>query len=187
MSTNLDGTTANAILATNHTRSHSTRIITIFSAKVSQLHWVRLIGSLIFVDIDECLSPLLNTCPSSSKCINFDGSYRCECNQTVTSEQSVSETCGTCLVNGIEYAHDQRWPLSSDSCTTCHCVEGVVNCTQMECNCSSVTSQTDSQCCPQCNHDKSCPHQEDRHKRFKSGQRWDYDCQTCECMVSVTI
>lgn len=93
--------------------------------------------------------------------------------------------CSTCTVNGIERLHGESWPSESDTCRTCQCKEGVTKCEKTQCDCSA--RHRDLHCCPQCNHDKVCLHQEDRTKVFKSGQRWNYDCQTCECIVSVHL
>jgi hypothetical protein len=40
-------------------------------------------------------------------------------------------------------------------------------------------------CCPQCRSSKSqqCRHQEKSDVTFDSGQRWIYQCQSCECLV----
>lgn len=41
-------------------------------------------------------------------------------------------------------------------------------------------------CCPQCRASKSqqCRHQEKSDVIFDSGQRWIYQCQSCECLVN---
>lgn len=41
-------------------------------------------------------------------------------------------------------------------------------------------------CCPQCRSSKSqqCRHQEKSDLIFDSGQRWIYQCQSCECLVN---
>ena len=147
---------------------------------------------ILFADVDECANRLLNTCPIASKCINFDGGYRCECNRTNQLVESstvrtvhTTGVCSTCLVHGVEREHGQRWSPASDPCTTCHCVEGVVHCEARQCDCTKA-SGGDPLCCPQCRHDKVCLHQENRAMVYRSGQRWNYDCQTCECMVSAS-
>ena len=164
-------------------------------------------------DVDECASPRLNTCPGDGRCINFDGGYRCECtaaataavNQTNSSDPALNEVdststpttpttidCQLCTVNGLQRRQGEWWPSEEDSCSTCHCSEGVVRCEAKECDCSDVQMHLDGHqqhCCPQCSgvagrSAKVCLHQEDRMKVFSSGERWNYDCQTCECMVS---
>lgn len=46
------------------------------------------------------------------------------------------------------------------------------------------------QCCPQCRPNPSskseCRHQEIAGVTFDSGQRWIYQCQSCECLVLTT-
>nr|XP_027204344.1 protein kinase C-binding protein NELL2-like [Dermatophagoides pteronyssinus] len=145
-------------------------------------------------DINECIDPLLNTCPSNSKCINIEGTYRCDCNidgnnHTFHFNANISLTDSicpkTCIVNGMERKHNERWPVSSkDPCTICQCVQGVVSCQLKQCDCSQKNS-IDSQCCPECHinsDEKVCYHQENHHRVYKNGERWTYECETCECM-----
>lgn len=169
-------------------------------------------------DVDECVNRRLNTCPSNGRCINFDGGYRCECNNNQTdingnstelnevdssspSTPIIDHHCHTCTTeNGVQRVDGERWHAEGHSCSTCHCSEGVVTCEAMECNCDDhqmmlmhLDGQQLQHCCPQCSGgsgrsgSKVCLHQEDRMKVFTNGERWNYDCQTCECMVSVFV
>ncbi|KAH9497372.1 Thrombospondin N-terminal -like domains containing protein, partial [Dermatophagoides farinae] len=156
------------------------------------------------LDVDECIDPLLNSCPSNSKCINIQGTYRCDCNNlnnnivddddgggnhTSHSTMNVSfddSFCPkTCIINGMERKNGEQWPASlKDPCTICQCVKGVVSCEPKKCDCSQKNS-IDSQCCPECHSyssKKVCYHQENHHLVYKNGERWTYECETCECM-----
>ena len=158
--------------------------------------FIHFFSRLYDTDINECIDPLLNTCPSNSKCINIEGTYRCDCNindgnnHTFHSNTNLSLTDSicpkTCIVNGMERKHNERWPVSSkDPCTICQCVQGVVSCQLKQCDCSQKNS-IDSQCCPECHtnsDEKVCYHQENHHRVYKNGERWTYECETCECMV----
>lgn len=37
-------------------------------------------------------------------------------------------------------------------------------------------------CCPECNPQLGCPHQELSDVILKHGEKWSYQCQTCECL-----
>lgn len=177
----------------------STHVIpTRFSAKVRIIaHSNQIKLSLLCLDIDECSNKLLNTCPSSTSCLNLLGTYRCECNTTneidfsnVQKRSSYlagpSSACSTsCIVDAFERMHAERWPLSGrESCTMCECNEGVVECKPKTCDCNDPDS--DGQCCPQCtNTAKVCHHQENSEIVFTNAQKWVYDCQTCQCRVSL--
>lgn len=139
-------------------------------------------------DVNECLSPLLNTCPSTSKCVNLNGSYRCDCvssgSDNGTSDDNSIKTCSDlCIFNGVERRNKEKWPKSSkEQCTYCQCLDGVVTCKPIQCNCND--DDIDLHCCPECkSNGKMCRHQENKNIFYKNGQQWNYDCQTCECMV----
>ena len=158
------------------------------------------------LDVDECIDPLLNSCPSNSKCINIQGTYRCDCNNlnnnivvddddgggNHTSHSTINVSFDdsfcpkTCIINGMERKNGEQWPASlKDPCTICQCVKGVVSCEPKKCDCSQKNS-IDSQCCPECHSyssKKVCYHQENHHLVYKNGERWTYECETCECMV----
>lgn len=143
----------------------------------------------------------MNTCPSSTECLNLEGTYRCECNATNEINvrkrsthsaalsfpaTSSSSSCSTsCIVDGLERSDGERWPLSSrQPCVVCECNEGTVECKPKECDCTDP--QSDSQCCPNCSRPESvCHHQDNADIIFKNGAKWVYDCQTCQCRVSI--
>ncbi|UXI16037.1 dnaJ subfamily A member 1 [Sarcoptes scabiei] len=146
-------------------------------------------------DINECLDPLLNTCPSHSKCFNFEGGYRCECDHFVNASSSsllngneyalINGQCPqTCIFNGMERRHGDQWLLdpNKDQCQQCQCSNGVVQCHRKHCDCSNHFDSLDSICCSQCQQNqKVCYHQKD-HRIMFNGQRWSFECETCECI-----
>ncbi|KFM74822.1 Protein kinase C-binding protein NELL2, partial [Stegodyphus mimosarum] len=120
-------------------------------------------------DIDECLTGS-HTCDLSALCVNEEGSYHCECLD--------NSSCSlNCLHYGQQRLSGEVW--SSDSCTRCRCVDGVVICQPVECDCTK--RNTDLECCPHCDHSSVCQHQEVP-KSFRNGDQWIYQCQTCECL-----
>lgn len=84
-----------------------------------------------------------------------------------------------CLYFNEERLSGENW--SSDTCTKCHCSNGVVSCQPVECDCTKRNINFD--CCPHCDHSSVCKHQESP-KTFRNGDQWVYQCQTCECLVS---
>lgn len=84
-----------------------------------------------------------------------------------------------CLYYNEERLSGEIW--SSDTCTKCHCSNGVVSCQPVECDCTKRNINFD--CCPHCDHSSVCKHQESP-KTFRNGDQWVYQCQTCECLVS---
>lgn len=86
----------------------------------------------------------------------------------------------------MERKDGDQWPISlKDPCTICECKQGVVKCQRKACDCSN--SNIDPFCCPECqNNGKVCYHQEN-HNVYRNGQRWTYECETCECIVNIII
>lgn len=78
---------------------------------------------------------------------------------------------------------DGGW-FAPKECTNCTCTSGRLVCTRIECDCAN-DDHVQSVCCAHCNAQASCAHQELPNVRFRSGQQWIYQCQTCECLVSV--
>lgn len=74
-------------------------------------------------------------------------------------------------------------PQAGNPCRSCTCKNGVVTCKDPVCDCSAPGSRTDK-CCPQCDPAASCRHQDLHYLIFRSGERWIYQCQTCECLVT---
>lgn len=88
-------------------------------------------------------------------------------------------------------------------CERCSCAGGVLSCRGPDCDCPAAGAGSASAsglesllrshkgpsapraCCPQCDPAASCRHQELHHVVFRSGERWIYQCQTCECLVGV--
>lgn len=84
--------------------------------------------------------------------------------------------------NMVTEMNNGSWIMYKE-CTNCTCTNGRLNCRQTECDCTN-NDHVQSNCCAHCNAQASCAHQELANVRFRSGQQWIYQCQTCECLVS---
>lgn len=129
-------------------------------------------------DINECEEER-HTCHNSARCVNDNGGYHCEC-KTGRDGGGCSYHC---VDNGIERRSGESWTMQNKACSRCSCNKGVVTCQENICNCNDA--QVDINCCPQCDRQTRCHHQADYAITFRSGQTWMYQCQLCECMVSV--
>lgn len=119
----------------------------------------------------HCLS-LYYHHPMYTRSFEFIGSCVCVC------------VLAGCWFEGREVANGETLAPSGNPCRRCNCKSGVITCTEPICDCSVATSRKDK-CCPQCDPAASCRHQELHHLVFRSGERWIYQCQTCECLVSI--
>ncbi|XP_056639963.1 protein kinase C-binding protein NELL2-like isoform X2 [Diorhabda sublineata] len=129
---------------------------------------------IICKDINECNSDL-HTCHPSAQCINTDGGFRCEC-------PSNRPNCKlSCMFEEREIPHGHIVPPRNDPCQECKCDRGYLTCEKLKCNCSERGTDENS-CCPQCNSKHSCHHQELPEVILKHGERWSFQCQTCECL-----
>ena len=108
------------------------------------------------------------------------------------------------------HANGDVWTSHENPCVSCECRNGVAQCSRLPCDCSSSSSPSSSsasasasastsasasgraaseQCCPQCRSSirnrpsMQCRHQELNKTFYDSGQRWIYQCQSCECLV----
>ncbi|XP_076252421.1 protein kinase C-binding protein NELL1-like isoform X1 [Rhynchophorus ferrugineus] len=123
------------------------------------------------IDIDEC-EESKHTCHSTAQCVNTDGGFECAC-------PAGSIDCRySCIFEEREIAHGITVQSKNDPCHSCTCNKGVVTCEKPKCDCKK--SSTDS-CCPQCDSRYTCKHQELNDVIFMHGERWSYQCQTCEC------
>ena len=101
----------------------------------------------------------------------------------------------------LEVADGEEAVPPGRPCERCSCSRGVLACRGPQCDCEGSGSGSGSgragvgprphrpprACCPQCDPAASCRHQELHHVVFRSGERWIYQCQTCECLVGVKI
>ncbi|XP_057341580.1 protein kinase C-binding protein NELL1-like isoform X2 [Microplitis mediator] len=133
------------------------------------------------LDIDECNDQTLerrHTCHPSARCVNTDGGYECACPREDTSLDQCSLNC---WYEDREIGNSETFAPAGNPCRQCTCKDGVVTCRDPICDCSAPSSRRDK-CCPQCDPAASCRHQELHHLVFRSGERWIYQCQTCECL-----
>ncbi|GAB1862936.1 Protein kinase C-binding protein NELL1 [Camponotus japonicus] len=136
------------------------------------------------LDIDECndlTTERIHTCHPTAKCVNTEGGYECVCPPTKDPEESAEKCRLSCWFKGREINNGDTWTQGENSCRRCTCQDGVVTCKDFVCDCS-VPGSHRNKCCPQCNPAASCRHQEFHHLVFRSGERWIYQCQTCECL-----
>ncbi|XP_066585384.1 protein kinase C-binding protein NELL1-like isoform X2 [Prorops nasuta] len=137
------------------------------------------------LDIDECNDQTIerrHTCHPSAKCVNTEGGYRCVCPRTPITHDLDDHLCRlSCWFEGREVGNGESVAPAGNPCRRCTCKDGVVTCREPTCDCSAPGSNRDK-CCPQCDPAASCRHQELHHLVFRSGERWIYQCQTCECL-----
>lgn len=84
--------------------------------------------------------------------------------------------------NAVTEVEDGAW-LVPEECTNCTCASGRLHCARIQCDCANG-DHAQSVCCAHCDAQASCTHQELANVKFRSGQQWIYQCQTCECLVS---
>ncbi|XP_054015897.1 protein kinase C-binding protein NELL1-like isoform X1 [Hylaeus anthracinus] len=135
------------------------------------------------LDIDECNDQTIerrHTCHPSAKCVNTEGGYECVC--PLQEDNHTAEECRlSCWFENREVGNGETLAPAGNPCRRCTCKDGVVTCRDPICDCSAPGSHRDK-CCPQCDPAASCRHQELHHLVFRSGERWIYQCQTCECL-----
>lgn len=141
-------------------------------------------------DIDECMEGT-HSCHPTAICENTEGHFECKCNKvsdnTLKFRQNPNHECKlSCMFEGKEILDQDKIAPRNQPCSTCVCSKGVITCTEPVCDCSEERGNGGDRdlCCPQCDPNESCPHQELKHVTFKSGEQWIYQCQTCECLVS---
>jgi protein kinase C-binding protein NELL len=131
------------------------------------------------IDIDEC-SHRTHSCHSTAQCVNTEGHFECQCTENDGPDCRLS-----CMYEDNEISDGKTISPRNQPCKQCTCSKGVISCVEPQCNCSLWRrGNSRDLCCPQCDPDESCRHQELPHVTFKSGEQWIYQCQTCECLVS---
>ncbi|XP_060531574.1 protein kinase C-binding protein NELL1-like isoform X2 [Cylas formicarius] len=126
------------------------------------------------VDINECEIDH-HTCHPSALCVNTEGGFRCECSAD-------SKDCRrSCVFEGREVTDGLTIPSSRDPCLSCSCGQGVMRCERPKCDCDQPGTDLNL-CCPQCDRRHACRHQELNDVILMHGERWSYQCQTCECL-----
>lgn len=134
----------------------------------------KLIVKKLFTDVDEC-DMQLHTCHSSAQCVNTNGGFECRCPEG-------SKSCKlSCMFDGSEIADGSAFSPPGQPCRRCTCNRGVMNCEEPRCNCS-LPGIEQNKCCPQCDKQLACRHQELSDVILMHGERWSYQCQTCECL-----
>ena len=130
-------------------------------------------GATTCRDVDECEAGTA-TCDLTASCVNTPGSYRCEC------EPGDSTACSLdCRLEGRRFSEGSEWV---DGCNHCSCRAGRLECRQLECQCDRPDQLTDPACCPQCQQQPRCPHQDIPGLTFGPGERWVHSCLECECL-----
>ncbi|XP_069063428.1 protein jagged-2 isoform X1 [Pleurodeles waltl] len=81
------------------------------------------------INIDECQS---SPCGYGSTCVDEINGFRCLCppGRAGPRCQEVIGFGKNCWLNGIQFPHGSRW---DQECNTCHCLDGLVECTMMWC------------------------------------------------------
>ncbi|XP_037915598.1 protein kinase C-binding protein NELL1-like isoform X3 [Hermetia illucens] len=129
-------------------------------------------------DIDECERGK-HSCHPTATCVNTIGHFECHCPE----DKANSECSLNCMFEDSEVPDGSVVSPRNQPCKKCTCRKGVISCEEPKCNCSEWKRSVGRElCCPQCDPNESCRHQELDHVIFKSGERWIYQCQTCECL-----
>ncbi|KAF5270123.1 hypothetical protein FQA39_LY08535 [Lamprigera yunnana] len=126
-------------------------------------------------DVNEC-EDQIHTCHPSAECMNSNGGYWCSCPTNKGNECRLS-----CMFEGVEVEHGNTVSPTGQPCRRCQCDYGVITCREPACNCSLPGSNQNA-CCPQCDRQLACKHQELSDVILMHGERWSYQCQTCECL-----
>uniref|UniRef100_A0A1B6DC00 Protein kinase C-binding protein NELL2 n=1 Tax=Clastoptera arizonana TaxID=38151 RepID=A0A1B6DC00_9HEMI len=131
-------------------------------------------------DFDEC-SNGSHTCHPTAKCVNTDGGFHCTCLHKSDNNEEFLDCKLSCMLEGEEIENGIEITPKGEPCKRCTCLNGVLSCVEPQCDCSEQSNKH-NKCCPQCDSKADCKHQELTHVKFHSGERWIYQCQTCECL-----
>uniref|UniRef100_A0A3Q4I420 VWFC domain-containing protein n=1 Tax=Neolamprologus brichardi TaxID=32507 RepID=A0A3Q4I420_NEOBR len=120
-------------------------------------------------------------------------SGRIDCHQAQCSEprcnapmpgQCCQNNCNGCSYAGKEYSNGQQFPHPTDSCRTCSCTNGNVQCLMKRCpplTCSNP-HVIQGECCPQCPAPQSdCVYEQSSYSHLEHFSDPNNDCRSCAC------
>ncbi|XP_046559409.1 kielin/chordin-like protein, partial [Haliotis rubra] len=87
------------------------------------------------------------------------------------------QECSNCLFQGAVYDNGQEFPDSADTCSSCYCKSGNVECTRKPCANIACSHPMRDGCCP-------CKAIEDADRKFRNGQTFPDvkdPCSECVC------
>uniref|UniRef100_H3DPF7 Kielin cysteine rich BMP regulator n=1 Tax=Tetraodon nigroviridis TaxID=99883 RepID=H3DPF7_TETNG len=141
----------------------------------------------VFVDGEAFPNPL-NVC-EECKCVS--GLTECQqtqcprphCNAPL-SGQCCQNNCNGCNYAGKEYPNGQEFPHPTDSCRTCSCINGNVQCLKKRCpqlSCLNPNLQP-GDCCPKCPAPPSdCVFERRAYRHSQHFHHPSDGCQSCAC------
>ncbi|XP_067675152.1 uncharacterized protein [Haliotis asinina] len=86
------------------------------------------------------------------------------------------QECSNCLFQGAVYDNGQEFPDSSDTCSSCYCKSGNVECTRKPCANVACSHPIRDGCCPVC--DRGCRFEG---SDYRDKEKTERDCQVCTC------
>ena len=102
--------------------------------------------NIFFLDVDDCAS---SPCSVGSSCLDLVGGYRCSCPAgrfgPLCDKLISARDKRSCAYKGNLYVHSYSW---SERCNKCKCIDGDVQCTQLDCgpkSCSPFSPSCNSE------------------------------------------
>ncbi|CAI5664367.1 unnamed protein product [Oreochromis niloticus] len=120
-------------------------------------------------------------------------SGRIDCHQAQCSEprcnapmpgQCCQNNCNGCSYAGKEYSNGQQFPHPTDSCRTCSCTNGNVQCLMKRCSPLTCSNPylIQGECCPQCPAPPSdCVYEQSSYNHLEHFSDPNNDCRSCAC------